>query len=183
MKLTTDNQQETKSEFFLLPLVSIPKSYFNNASAVFALNEHNLDLTKHVFVVFEKDKLTCFELERFQTFKTYHNHEYIGEFVLLTFALPKEFHKDYKRFLKGKYSKFSDEAKIAISHHTAFKIKNEKGKYEDSKIFKILYPNKLDRYELADKLGVNLEENCEIMSSPDLEKETFNINRFYKLFK
>ena len=40
-------------------------------------------------------------------------------------------------------------------------------------------------FQLFDAIIVatSLEENCEIMSSPDLELETFNINNFYKLFE
>ena len=183
MKLTIDNLEENKSVFFLLPLILIPRTYFNKARAVYALSEHYPELDKHVFVLFSKDEMECHEVSRFQMFNTYHDHLYIGEFVMFIFTIPVDFQKDHKKFLKGKYSKFSEKAKNAIGNHYAFRVKNENGKLEDSKIFKILNPLKEDRVKLATLLGVELEENCEILSVPDLDQEKFNINKFYKIFE
>lgn len=183
LKLTTSKQDETKSVFFLLPLTLVPKTYFNNARAIYALNSHKPELDHHVFILFEKDQIEDYELSRFQNFNTYHSTEDFGEFVLITFELPSDYHKDHKRFLKGKYSKFSEKAKNAIGNHTSFRVKDTNGKVVDSVIFKILFPKNEDREYLSDLLGVQLDENCEIFDSPNLDLETFNINNFYKLFE
>lgn len=188
LKLTTSKQDETKSVFFLLPLTLVPKTYFNNARAIYALNSHKPGLDHHVFVLFEKDQIEDYELSRFQNFNTYHSNTYhstedFGEFVLITFEIPSDYHKDHKRFLKGKYSKFSEKAKNAIGNHFLFRVKDDNGKVVDSALFKVLFPKNEDRESLATTLGIQLDENCEIFDSPNLELETFNINNFYKLFE
>lgn len=183
LKLTTSKQDETKSVFFLLPLTLVPKTYFNNARAIYALNSHKPELDHHVFILFEKDKIENYEMYRFQNFNTYHSTEDFGEFVLITFEIPSDYHKDHKRFLKGKYSKFSEKAKNAIGNHFLFRVKDDNGKVVDSALFKVLFPKNEDRESLATTLGVQLDENCEIFDSPNLELETFNINNFYKLFE
>jgi len=183
VKLTINKQNETKSVFFLLPLTLVPKTYFNKAKAIYAFNSHKPELDHHVFVLFDTQEIETHELARFEMFNTYLDCEYFGDHVLLTFEIHKDFHKDHKRFMKGKYSRFSEKAKNAIGNHLSFRIKDERGKPIDSPIFKILFPKNEDRQYLEDLLGMQLDEDCEIFDSPDLDKETFNINNFYKLFE
>lgn len=182
MKLTINDKQESKSVYFLLPLTLIPRTHFNKAEAIYALNSHKPELTNHVFVLFHKGKIDGDDLIRFEEYQTYEEIEYFGEYCLVSFKLPENFSKDHKNFLEGKYSKFSEHAKTAISIHYPFTYRQE-GKLVESQIFKILFPTSKDRRELEEALGEKLAENCEIYDIPSLKEESFNINNFYKLFE
>lgn len=184
MKLET-KLDYNKSGYFLLPLTYIPKKAFQHAHSVFSVNSHNIDANNHVFVIFNKEKLTVDDLQLLNSSIAYEDHEYIGNLVLVTFTLD-QFKEDHKLFLEGKYSKFSEKAKNAIGNHFNFKTKGNKEIIHEP-IYKILYPNKKDRDALAELLldhnDPPLKEDAEIYSIPDKEVETFNISKFYKIFE
>lgn len=182
MKIKKIQLDKNKSVFFLLPLTFIPKIYFEKAVDYFALNSHKPELTKHIFVLFDKDVIEDFEIQRLQNFSVYESIEEYGEFLLVNFKLPSIFNEDHKLFLDGKYSKYSDKAKAAIQSHLPNKVKIGKDWFM-SESFKILYPTNDSRIALGNDLGIELDDEAEIYSSPDLEHETFNICKYYNLFK
>ena len=184
MKLET-KLDYNKSGYFLLPLTYIPKNAFKNAHSVFSINSHSQELTNHVFVVFNKEKLTVEDLQILSSSRTFEDHVYIGNLVIVTFTL-EQFKEDCQLFFEGKYSKFSEKAKNAIGNHFDFKTKGYK-EINHEPIYKILYPNKKDRKALADLLldhnDPPLKEDAEIYSIPDIEVETFRVEKFYQIFK
>jgi len=182
MKVRQLNITQNKSMFFLLPLTFIERKYFTKALNYYALNAHRPELDNHIFVIFDKDLIDDSELSKFQMFSTYLDTETFGEYVLVTFKLPPYFKNDRDLFLEGKYSKYSDKAKVTLSQHLD-KYVTINGKKVLSNGFKILYPTSEDRALLADALGVKLEKDAEIYSSPSIEEETFNVSNFYTLFE
>ena len=87
---------------------------------------------------------------------------------IVKFDLKSDFEKDYKHFLKGKYSKFSESTKQIISEY-----------YSGNEISKIMIDSHLNPKEYheayADFLAVSIElikHNFETLTPPDLEKET-----------
>ncbi len=184
MKIKQIQINKNKSAFFLAPLTLIPKNYFEKAINYFALNAHYPNLSNHVFVLFEKDLLEEFEISRLQTTNIFEKVEEYGEFLLFTFKLLPTFTKDYSLFLEGKYSKYSEKAKQVILKYIPTHVYDPIAKTKVlSNGFKVIYPQKQDRIQLEILLGVTLKEDAEIYSSPDLDIETFNINKYYDLFK
>ena len=184
MKLET-KINDNKSGYFLLPLTYIPKKAFQHAHSVFSINSHKPELKNHVFVVFDIKKVSMEELTTLSQKDSFEDYEHFGNIVLLTFNL-SQFKEDCELFLQGKYSKFSEKAKNAIGNHFDFKTKGYK-EINHEPIYKILYPNKKDRKALAELLldhnDPPLKEDAEIYSIPDKEVETFNVEKFYLLFK
>ena len=184
MKLET-KLDYNKSGYFLLPLTYIPKNAFKNAHSVFSINSHKPELTNHVFVVFETKKVCIMELEFFSSQRTFEEIEYLGDIAVVTFTL-EQFKEDYQLFFEGKYSKFSEKAKNAIGNHFTFKTQG-RGGITHNPLYKILYPNKKDRDALAELLldhnDPPLKEDAEIYSIPDIEVETFRVEKFYQIFK
>jgi len=64
-----------------------------------------------VFLLFRPDDLIEFQKFVDQEYKRTDNlvldYDYDGGFVVLLYEFSEKFHKDYRRFIKGKYSKFS----------------------------------------------------------------------------
>jgi hypothetical protein len=173
----------TDTGYFVLPLTLIKREKFRKVIGSFTFDAHRPELQNHVFVLFSKDNLMDQELEYFKTCKCYQDQTDLDEHVLITFCLDKRFHEDHKKFMLGKFSQFSEDAKNAIGNHFLFKIKTMGGKTEDSSLFKILYPTKNDRLELEKALGDKLSEDSEIYSIPDIFKETFSLNRLHQIFE
>lgn len=184
MKIEQIQLTKNKSAFFLTPLTLIPKQYFEKALNHYCLNAHKPELTNHVFVLFDRDIIEEHELRRFEIFSIYRGTEEFDNYILVTFSLLPQFENDYKAFINGKYSKYSDKGKSALKNYLPMLVRDPNTKKEHiSNYFKIMYPTNDDRRELGIALCVNLDDDAEIYSSPNLEEETFNINKLYNLFK
>lgn len=82
--------------------------------------------------------------------------------------IPEHFENDYRHFLNGKYSKFSEKAKDAI----ITKIARSSAKAsKDTIIYSILYKTEKRRKQLEKDLDVKLPADAELASifNPDLE--------------
>ena len=94
---------------------------------------------------------------------------------MFVFDIPKKHVRNYTRFLKGKYSKFSKDYKLDILEFHDADIEDELGQ--------ILFLSNTRRTALEKKLGEILPENSELLSIIDINKETYNpeIYKFKKL--
>lgn len=101
--------------------------------------------------------------------------KYNNKLVILIFEAPKKFNKDYKKFLQGRYSKFSEEYKQQLLKYFP-KYVTENGKKRLHNNYAIIYPDNNYRKLLEARLDVSLNENSEIYSKPDIEEETLNID-------
>lgn len=92
--------------------------------------------------------------------------------------IPKKFIKDYKLFLDGKYSEFSEELKerlIKINGKSTFKVGgslNKKG-LPGLTVYDMINPSVEKRKELADILGVDVKLVKEVYDPPKLENELY----------
>lgn len=113
-----------------------------------------------------------FELQNNPNFKTYINNE---EYELFNLKIPEKYEEDFLRFLKGNYSKMSNEYKETI---TSLHLHASRISYKN--INDILFPSKEKIEALAKFLGVSELPNNEIFDIPDLEEEVFDISKFIK---
>ena len=94
---------------------------------------------------------------------------------MFVFDIPKRHIRNYKKFIEGKYSRFSKAYKVDILEFHDADIKDEIGQ--------ILFLNSKRRKALEKRLGVYLPETSELLSIIDTGKETYSpeIYKFKKL--
>jgi hypothetical protein len=92
------------------------------------------------------------------------------EFVLYKFDIPIKYKKDYKTFIKGKYSELSNNYKNQI-------LKFHKADI-NSQISQILYKGEKRRNRLEHSLGIELDLDAELFSIVDMNLELFDKNYY-----
>lgn len=159
----------TKSSLFLLPMFPGPKhAYFydkfflncfmgtDKEDDVLALLYRFSGIKSFIELEDALKKLTIFKRSEDPTEKT----------VLYVFEVPHKYKKDYQRFLKGKYSEFSERYKNRIlEFHNMSK---------DSVIGHILYKDDARRLELEEIVGEPLPKDAELHSIPNPKYENYD---------
>ena len=92
------------------------------------------------------------------------------EFVLYKFDIPTKYRKDYKTFIKGKYSELSTNYKNQI-------LKFHKADI-NSQISQILYKGEKRKNRLEHSLGIELDSDAELFSIIDMDLELFDKNYY-----
>ena len=112
-------------------------------------------------------------LSQFKNFRR--RYDPSPNYVMFVFDIPKRHIRNYKKFIEGKYSRFSKAYKVDILEFHDADIKDEIGQ--------ILFLNSKRRKALEKRLGVYLPETSELLSIIDIEKETYSpeIYKFKKL--
>jgi hypothetical protein len=87
--------------------------------------------------------------------------------VMYTFRIPKEFHADVQAFMEGKYSLFSNPLKQ--------RIKKFYGDTDEAATMKIVQKDEGLKKSMEAHLGVELPDDAELASIPDLKTEIYNI--------
>lgn len=167
----------TKTTDFILPLLGFTKKYYEpflvNAylgdvdlkgydkdKIYIVISNHNMN-TKHMRI---EDGI-----KNLPQFVDYYDI-LDGKMSVFIMNLPEEFNGDYDHFMKGNYSKFSQEAQIAV-------IKGRSEKSSMPHIFK--KSEKLKQY-WEEKAGSELPPNAEVWPVLTLENELLNRRKFIK---
>lgn len=97
-----------------------------------------------------------------------------GELACIN-QIPKDFHKDYKRFLDGKYTEFSDELKdrLIAAHGRATNNSMRDNGLPGLTVFDIINPSDRKKKQFADIIGTNVKNIKEVYDSPNIEDEIF----------
>tara|TARA_R110002050_G_scaffold57294_1_gene128630 strand:+ start:1091 stop:1834 length:744 start_codon:yes stop_codon:yes gene_type:complete len=161
--------KRNKSSIFVMPMLSGNRNLFfwnqlflncfiateDNKECIVLLFRFSSD---PLFIKFEK------ALTEFRTFiKKEDPHP---GFVYFVFNIPKNYYKDYQKFINGKYSELSKLYKINLLEFHNFDV--------DSLVGKVIFQSLERKKELEKKLGCELDENSELLSIIDIENETFN---------
>jgi hypothetical protein len=94
--------------------------------------------------------------------------------IYLVFNYPKAYEYDYNCYLKGKFSKFRNSAKLIIVDY----ILNIHKIATADKVRKVLYKEKELRERLEGQLGLKISTSLELSSIPDIKLETcYNLNK------
>ena len=170
-RLSTDKR--TKASMFVLPLFRGNRNlYFWNRLFLNCFiktkeNKYCIALLYRwsadpLFLKFEK------AVSKFRDFKKVYDPT--DNTIMFVFNIPKDLQKDFKYFIKGKYSKLSPQYKIDILrfHNQAV----------DSEIGQVLYKDPDRKYEMEEKLGVIFEDDTELLSIINIENETFKIENY-----
>ena len=89
---------------------------------------------------------------------------------MFVFNIPKEHKANYRKFCSGKYSKFSKTYKIDILDFHNLGVDGEVGQ--------ILFKSPGRKRIMEEKLGAILDEDSELLSIIEKEKETFDFETY-----
>lgn len=169
--------KRTKSSIFLLPMLGGNRRlYFWNKlflNCFIATEEEDNCIallyrwsSDPIFLKFEK------ALSKFKSFKR--RYDPTSNCVMFVFNVPKPQVRNYKKFLRGQYSRLSSTYKI---HLLEFHDKD----MADT-IGQVLFKTDKRRRSLENKLNVSLPEESELLSIIEIKDETYN-SETYKFKK
>ena len=161
---------KTKSFTYILPMLA----YFvdirkRNLVNTYVGSKEHPELANHIFLLYKFHGTKEFILyeEKLEQCSIFHSkYDPDTNHVMFVFNVPEDYQDIYDLYLKGKYSEFPQDYKIQI-----FKYHN----ITDSshKVAKVLFKHPDLREELEERLGVEIPENQEVSSVPDLKEETY----------
>ena len=109
-------------------------------------------------------------LETNKYFKTSYDL-FKGTYIMFVFTISPSFKSDYDKFILGKYSEFSDPAKIRLMRDRS----------PTSAMPLILDKDKSLKLHWETKIGVELDDDAEVWPILNEDDEFFNRNEFKKL--
>lgn len=166
-----------KSYSYLVPLLNtyceIDPTYFILMDQSYAIVNKNTDIPC-MAISYEKT-----DNEQFVSYlKMLENHELTmnviesEDKITFIFKMPEEFTNEYKEFINGKFSRFSQKSKdIIIDYVTSYHKPNTA-----KKVKMVLYKDQELRRHLEHKLAVKLDADLDLTSIPKIEEESFNYN-------
>ena len=169
----------TKTVDFILPLTGYSKRSFHPYLVNAYLGDvHLLDWDEEsidIFVLLKYSTNMAFynlekRLEKDEHFKTSYSL-FKGTYIMFVFTLEPTFNDDFKKFLKGKYSKFSNPAKIRIMRDRSIQ----------SPMPFILRKDKEYRKYWEEKLDAVLPPESEVWPIVERDKELFDRSEFKEL--
>ena len=163
----------TKSVTYILPMLGYSIKEFVNIVNCYIADEGKPQYTNHIFLLHKFDGRSNADYLSYE--ETLVEHEHFEELydpdrshVMFIFRVPEYFQREYDLFKMGKYSKFNDDYKKHILNFLG-------PKYKTSKTRQVLYKSKKLKKDMENRLGVNLTENMELSSVPNLEQETYKL--------
>ena len=166
--------KRTKSSTFIMPMLSGNRKLFfwnrlfmncfisvpDNDTCISLLYRWSSD---PLFIKFEK------ALSTFKYFRK--RYDPSPDYVMFVFDIPKQYIKDFDRFINGKYSELSKLYKINILDFHNLEINGEVGQ--------ILFKSPKRKKILEKKIGAILNHDSELLSIIDKDKEeTFNFETY-----
>lgn len=156
-----------RATIYLLPMLSASEYdvYLDNIINVYIGDNRIPDLNEHIFIAYNN-----LNSVRFNNLKTYlkNNNNYVLDYeiddkLIFVFRIPTNYRKDYFYFIKGQYSKFSDNYKKHIINF--FNLR------DSDSICGVLYKRESRFKELEDFLDVKIPRNLECGSIFDPKYE------------
>lgn len=166
--------KRTKSSIFLLPMFGGTRNLFmwNQLFMNCFLKIDDGKPCIQLLYRFSGDPLFLKFEQALSKFKSFVRKEDPDDgFVLFTFKVPDRQARNYKKFIAGQYSKFSKLYKMTLLEFHDFDV--------DGLIGQVIFKSSSRKVELEAKLGCNLPEDSELLSIVDVEKETFNPEKYF----
>jgi len=165
-----------KSFTYILPMMS---KYFDvireNLLNTFLYSGDHPEYKEHIFFLYKfsgDKKYIEYEnyLENQDILEMYYDPDKYH--TLFCFKIPEEYKDMYKKFLKGRYSEFPQDYKVLI-----FKFHGITDPVH--RVAQVLFKHPDLREEWEDKLGVDIHEDAEVSSPPDILLETYQEKHKY----
>lgn len=173
-----------KSKIFLWPLLDIPRRVGFKPIKTYIIDPiKNITQNDYCLIApFSKDpsdKFDVFEEQILLTNEFFIDFYESKHFLVYIFDL-HPYKEDFEKFINGKYSKLSKEAKILINRFYGTQV--GLAFHPHHQVNAYLNPTKEVYLGLARELGVNPADIAgnEILNPPDLEKETFDESKIVR---
>jgi ssDNA-binding Zn-finger/Zn-ribbon topoisomerase 1 len=161
---------KTKSFTYILPLMAhfIDLRKRNLVNTFIGCSDYP-ELDNHIFLLYKFHGTKEYilyeeELENNTLFEKKFDPD--KEHVMFAFKVPEDYQDVYNQFKAGKYSELPEDYKIQI-----FKYHNILS--ADHKVAKVLFKHPDLREELEERIGVEIPENMEVSSIPDMNLEIY----------
>lgn len=149
----TEQKLKNQSYHFLLPLLEI-RSHLGIIDTF--LGDVNEDVFNNKLYILCESQNTHIENNE-NIIKSYE----VEEGLMYVLNIPQKFDNEYINFLKGKYSKYSEESKEILCLKAC---KNSNKEPYETQVYAILYKTKARRDSIEEKLNVKLDEEAELAS-------------------
>ncbi len=181
------NGKSTKATHFLLPFYGMGKSYYTDyLISVNIKDDPHEPRVVFVFDNFDEEELLMhlYKLHNHHCFDESWNDDEDKE-VCLSMKIPKEFLNDYRLFLDGKYSQFSEKYKELLIKlygrgvHPTFQVDEKGHKIGFSEtghkvsVYEAISPTHEKRLAIGRRLGLELPKDAEVFDRVNLEEESY----------
>ena len=179
MEIANQEIKPTKTVDFLFPLTNYTKADLSPFLVNAYLGDKSMldwDLeSPDVFVLVKYYGNRKFldlekEIEKNKYFKTSYNL-WEGRYIMFVFTISPSFKSDYDKFLEGKYSQFSDPAKIRLMRHRS----------PNSPMPLILDKDNSLKMYWENRLGTELSSDDEVWPIVERNDEFFDREKFKEL--
>tara|TARA_R110002167_G_scaffold9799_7_gene45266 strand:- start:66 stop:824 length:759 start_codon:yes stop_codon:yes gene_type:complete len=164
------SSKRTKSSNFILPMIGGDRKllfwdrlfvncYIENDDTILLVYRISLD---PMFIRFQE------ALEKFKFLKEVRFPH--PEYIIFAFSVPTKYNRDFNHFINGRYSQFSNDYKLKILDFHFLDMEGQTAQ--------ILFKASIRKKQLEETLGCILEEESELLSIIDPEKETFDIKMY-----
>jgi hypothetical protein len=175
---------KTCTSLFLVPLLGIQKVALDEMgfiSGYLGDVSQEVQYDEAIYMLFKPEDQELFGLfVRNETNTNKRNliddYDYDGRYTVLVYQIPEKFISDYKLFLEGKYSEFSDAAKKMFPEETPVIVRGHR-EILPSFAYRVFNKEERMRKWIEDLLGVKLDKDAECWTKPNLEFEKLNIDK------
>lgn len=178
-KIVTDSTRFLLRGLDLLKTDLTPYGFIN---AFLDDTDHEPHYEGCVYLLFKPKDLT--ELEFFVEAQKLSENEIVEEYdhprgyVVIVYKFPDKYLEDYRLFLQGKYSKFSDDYKGLFPMEKSG-LSSKKIPTKDPTFFDLIFNRREKMRDFwEERLDVTLDPDSEYWSSPTLANETINIKNY-----
>lgn len=177
---------KTLSSIFITPLLGIDRFYLTDEkigyqNAYLFDSERDITYQDVVYLLFKPTNFVKFKefltAEKAKPEGPIDDYDYEGGFVVLVYMIPKPFIQEMDKFLNGKYSQFSPELKELYPKVVRITDKNGLRKDEMALVWRIFKKDKFLKKYWEDLLNTVFDDDMEVWSVLDLERETLNIKQ------
>jgi len=172
------NKESTLSSLFLLPLLNLEKIDLKKYNFINLYLGEEQYVDNKLYLLFEGE--SAYE---YADYLKYTHHLYVDSYFLdkktmIVFNVPREFEKDYKYFIEGKYSKFSNSFKDLFPKTS--NVYDNLGVFlnkEHTIYYHIFNRSEWLKETWMEKLKINeIPEDLELWDKPNIEKEVYKSN-------
>lgn len=181
--------QLTCSSLFLLYPLGLDRakqlSELGFVNAYIRDKSRDTDYKNPVYLLFKPSSLILFQAfldEQYEqpnphtgTRDLVEDYDLEGEYIVLVYQFPERFQRDYEKFFRGEYSKFSSEFRKTFPKTRKIKEPGGSWREELSTQYRIIYKDAELREAIEDRLGIYLDDEMEYWEKPRESKETLDI--------
>lgn len=182
--MLTEKERKNCTTIFLLPAIGHTRQnllLYGFLSAYLDDIHHEVHYEEAVYLLFKPENVVIFQRFLEDEYKKpgliIEDYDYRGGYVVVVYKIDEKYLPEFQLFLRGEYSKFSPEyiglfpteiishgpSGVRVHHSLHYHVFNR--------------TEKIKKY-WEEKIGQPIEDNMELWSSPDMDKEVLDITLY-----